>query len=735
MNRIARYLIPFGVFLTTFALGIFLLSQHQELRVNKESQLVQQVLNTQESELTRRLSYSLSSTYLLAQEVARTKGRVENFDSYAASLLARMDGISNLQLAPDGVVSKIFPLKGNEAAIGHNIFRDDKRKDEAVEAVRRRVLTLAGPFELVQGGVAVIGRNPVFIPQEDGSDVFWGFTSALILLDDLIGGAGLHSLNSSAYVYELSRIIPDTELRSVFASNGDSEGVEMQSIEIAVPNGQWELRVGLPFEQQSLFFHRLAEILSFTVAVIFGVFTRRIAVEPEKLRKQVAQQTQVLKKLAFFDDLTGLPNRHNFNESLDRRINARSGDGKVTALLLLDLDNFKEVNDTLGHDMGDVLLIQAGQRLSSVIPEGAKLARLGGDEFVIIVSAEDVRTVTETISQDIIQTIGRPFDLQGNSAHVSASIGIAHVSETYNCSASELFKCADQAMYEVKRAGKGGYKYHSEDIKKKIAVRAGLTNDLREAIEEGSLDLYYQPIICADSGRIEKAEALLRWNHPSQGAISPVTFIPLAEESGLIHELGEWVFKEALRQVSHWRNTFNPKFQISINVSPVQFQSEGNVANWVDAIRNSGQDADCILLEITEGLLLENNSRNAETLALFKSAGIPIALDDFGTGYSSLSYLKRLDIDIIKIDRSFVNNLAAGNEDLVLCQAIVSIADSLNFKVVAEGVETQEQVSLLSGIGCDYLQGFLYSKPIDRVAFERLILDFPGEDRVISSAA
>ena len=728
-----RNVIPLCVFFLVMCSGRYLLEQDHEIRDNDDLLLIQQILANQESELSRRLSYMLSSTYLLAQEVASSQDDFKHFDAFADTLLQRMEGITNVQLAPDGVISRIYPLAGNEAAIGHDILNDDKRKDEARVAVQDRKLTLAGPFKLLQGGTAVIGRNPVFMLQANGQEKFWGFTSALILLEDLIGGSGLDSLPSTKYVYQLSRILPETGLPSVFAGSGNTEGVNMQSIEIMVPNGSWTLQIGLlNHVHHNLYSTSLFGVV--LIALLLAGLTRRIVDEPETLRRKVAAQTRDLHRLAYFDALTGLPNRHHFNEKLRSGLQhiAKSNNGLV--LLLLDLDHFKEVNDSLGHDMGDKLLCETGKRLSSILPDEASLARLGGDEFTVIVIAQDYAAVAEKIVIDIIESIGQPYDLHGNVAHVSASVGVASASKL-NTDPIELLKHADQAMYEVKKTGRSGFIHFSEAIRQKSTLRLNLSNDLRHAARAGELQLLYQPIISTASGSVEKAEALIRWHHPVQGTICPTVFIPLAEEVGLIHELGDWVFNEASRQVSEWRQLYNNRFQISVNVSPMQFMSGGHVKRWITSANVTDFEAGSILVEITEGLLLDNEKNCMQLLTSLKEAGIQIALDDFGTGYSSLSYLKMLDIDYLKIDRSFVKSLTAQSQDFVLCQAILSIAKSMGFFVVAEGVETSEQEKLLCDIGCHYLQGFLYAEPLSAGDFKHRFFNIPSGNSLLGKAA
>ena len=641
-----------------------------------------------------------------------------------------MSGVSNLQLAPGGVITHIYPLTGDEAAIGHDFLKDDKRRNDAIQAVEDRELTLAGPFDLLQGGTAVIGRNPVYLSQSDGTECLWGFSSALILMEDLLGDQGLDSLSSEKYDYELSNIAPETGLRSVFASNGEPTNVEMQSINIIVPNGTWSLRIGMV--KNANLKHNIPEWFgALLIAFVLATITRRIAIQPETLRHKVATQTHDLHQLAFYDGLTGLSNRHHFNQELKEGLQQINKSKDGLALLLMDLDHFKEVNDTIGHDMGDILLREAGDRLTRILPGGISLARLGGDEFTLVIIATDITTFAEKIAEDIVEAIGQPFDLQGAEARVSASIGIASET-TDNRAPGQLLKCADLAMYEVKRSGRAGIQHYSEAMQEVIALRSTLANDLRKASRAGQLQLLYQPIVSTQTGKVEKAEALLRWHHPVRGLICPSVFVPLAEEFGLIHELGDWVFTEAIQQVREWRQTCNPRLQISINVSPLQFMLDGQITQWNATAKASDIEPGSILIEITESLLLENGDKTLQLLSALEEAGIQLALDDFGTGYSSLSYLKILDVDYLKIDRSLIKNISAESSDLVVCRAILSIAKNMGFDVVAEGVESVEQEHLLRDIDCHYFQGFLNSRPVTPQEFKTRFL---GPDQGLFLAA
>jgi diguanylate cyclase (GGDEF)-like protein len=390
-------------------------------------------------------------------------------------------------------------------------------------------------------------------------------------------------------------------------------------------------------------------------------------------------------------------------------------------LMLLDLDRFKEVNDTLGHDMGDILLKEGARRLSSCVRGTDTVARLGGDEFTIILSELHDPANVERIAQDILKKLAEPFHLKREVAYVSASIGIT-LYPNDGASIETLLKNADQAMYASKNQGRNRYNYFIPSMQEAAQNRMRLANDLRGALEADQFSLVYQPIVELATGVIHKAEALIRWQHPNRGEVSPTEFITIAEETGLIIDIGDWVFRETACQVKHWRERHHADFQISINKSPIQFHNKCNShAAWFEHMQQQGLSGQSIVVEITEGLLLDASTAITDQLLEFRDAGMQVALDDFGTGYSSLSYLKKFDIDYLKIDRSFVSNLAPGSDDMALCEAIIVMAHKLGIKVIAEGVETVQQRNLLSTVGCDYGQGYLFSKPLPAVEFEKLL--------------
>lgn len=450
-----------------------------------------------------------------------------------------------------------------------------------------------------------------------------------------------------------------------------------------------------------------------------GSVAKRVALFSDITEKKRSEA--LIWNQANFDPLTQLPNRRLFADRLVQEIKKAKRDRQRLAVLFLDLDRFKEVNDTLGHAMGDRLLVEAAQRIEHCVRETDTLARFGGDEFTVILSELSDAIDIKSVFQSIIEHLSKPFSLGDEIAYVSASIGVTIYPDDAD-NAESLLVNADQAMYSAKRQGRNRFCYFTRSMQEDAQERMRLSNDLHCARQKGQMEVYYQPIVELSSGTINKAEALIRWHHPELGLISPARFIPIAEESGAIGEIGDWVFQQAASQIKQWRDRHNVRFQISVNKSPAQFQSdERHEHPWTAYLDELGLSGDSIVVEITEGLLLNASEHITKKLLTFRDAGVQVAIDDFGTGYSSLAYLKKFDIDYLKIDKSFTCNLEPDSSDLVLSEAIVVMAHKLGLKVIAEGVETREQFELLKAIGCDYGQGYLFSKPLPADQFELLL--------------
>ena len=435
-------------------------------------------------------------------------------------------------------------------------------------------------------------------------------------------------------------------------------------------------------------------------------------------RKKTEEQ---ILKLAHYDAITDLPNRTLFLDRLDHEIKKSHRAGKPLALMFLDLDHFKEINDTLGHDVGDLLLRDAAMRLQSCVRETDTVARMGGDEFTVILSELDDLETVQRVAQKILQRLAEPFRIDSEIAYVSASIGITIYPQD-GSRLEHLLKNADQAMYAAKHQNRNCYRYFTPSMQEAAQARLRMANDLRKAISGGQFNIVYQPIVDLANGEVTKAEALIRWRHPELGNVSPNEFIPIAEDTGMIVDIGNWVFREVAQQTAKWREEYGIPFQVSINKSPAQFQNEHHSPDsWPDYLDRLGLPGQSIVVEITENVLLNASSVTTEQLLRMREAGMQVSLDDFGMGYSSLSYLQKFDIDNLKIDQTFIRNLAHNPDDMALCKAIIVMAHTLGMKVTAEGVETEEQCKLLAGAGCDYGQGFLFSRPLPAHEFQALL--------------
>ncbi|WP_341667608.1 EAL domain-containing protein [Alcaligenes sp. SDU_A2] len=427
---------------------------------------------------------------------------------------------------------------------------------------------------------------------------------------------------------------------------------------------------------------------------------------------------------AHYDHLTGLPNRQMFQDRLQQAMEQSRRTGLPFALVFMDLDFFKDVNDSLGHEKGDVLLQEVARRLQQCVRATDTVARIGGDEFTVIISDISDPAIVERICRCMLDTIEEPFQLDNNSVSVSASIGITVYPEDGD-DAGELLKNADMAMYAAKACGRNQYCRFLPAMGEAVQARLRFSQDLQNALHEQQFRLYYQPILDMETGQVLRAEALIRWEHPQLGLVPPSEFIPFSEDSGLIVAIGEWVFETAAQAVMRLRQELDPSFRISLNVSPAQFKLNGSCAqDWVEHLQGEGIPGEALVVEITERLLLDGQDQALQQLRLLREYGMGVALDDFGTGYSSLSHLKRFSINVLKIDQCYIRNLSQGSEDLVLTQAMIVMAQKLGLRVVAEGVTTYEQVELLHQAGCDYMQGYLCSPPIPAADFAQWCKDW-----------
>ena len=453
----------------------------------------------------------------------------------------------------------------------------------------------------------------------------------------------------------------------------------------------------------------------------------KVSERTDELRESARQYRLAAERseyLAYNDSLTTLPNRSMFSKLLNHGIGLARRDGTQLAVLFVDLDRFKNVNDTLGHQAGDLLLQEMAARLKSCLRATDSVARLGGDEFVLMAPSLAGTEQLATLAHKILAAVARPFILRGHEFHVTASIGIS-VYPIDGDDERSLMKNADIAMYQAKEDGKNTFAFYSAELNTHSIELLAFESSLRRALEAQQLQVHYQPKVDCRTGHMTGVEALLRWNHPDLGPVPPAKFIPVAEENGLIVSMGRWVLKTACEQHVAWREMGYPPLRVAVNLSARQFYDNGLLGDVRSILEETGMDASCLELEITESMLMRNVERASEVLVAFKALGIRLSLDDFGTGYSSLSNLKRFPIDTIKVDRSFIRELPANEEDRAIADAVIAMGKTLNMTVVAEGVETQGQIEFLREHACDECQGFYFSKAVSSAAISVLLEQKP----------
>ena len=424
--------------------------------------------------------------------------------------------------------------------------------------------------------------------------------------------------------------------------------------------------------------------------------------------------------VANHDSLTGLPNRFALLSQLRRSLSYAARHRKRLALLFLDLDRFKNINDTLGHALGDQLLIQVSHRLRRLVRRSDMVARLGGDEFIVMAQTVDGPHAPAKIAEGIVEALDEPFVLDGHECWVTTSVGIA-VFPANGTDPDTLARNADTAMYQAKASGKNTYRFFDDSMNEAARRRLELENRLRRALERDELQLHFQPQVDLTTGLITGAEALLRWTDAELGVVSPLEFIPVAEETGMIVKIGSWVLHEACRQARRWREAGCSWMRVAVNVSALQLEHEKLREVIVEALWQCGLSPDAIELELTENSLIQNRSEKLAVLTGLKEIGVSLALDDFGTGFSSLAYLKRIPVDTVKIDCSFVRDMVIDRDDAAVVGAIISIADKFDLRVIAEGVETDEQRNLLCQLGCHEMQGASFCPPVPSDALLTLL--------------
>lgn len=656
----------------------------------------------------------------------------------------RAQALPDYAIRPPGERSEYGPVtyleprsERNLKALGFDMLAEPTRHEAMVNARDTGKMAISAKLKLAaepnqSQAFGFLVYIPVFtngLPTrsvEERRVALRGFVNSPFRIDDLMNGfLQRYSEHMRLQIYDGEVASPEHLMYDQHSGAAEkatpltSASLNVKKVQMVFNNRAWTLVFTSPAGpvHQDNHIPNLILALGLTISLLIAALVYNASAKVHLIR---ASQQRYF-RLANFDALTGLPNRAMFLNRLDLQLSSSRPERNILALLFIDIDDFKDVNDSLGHHVGDALLKEVAARLQACVKPTDTLARLGGDEFTVMLCELSHENDASTTAQSMLNTMAAPFVIQQSSLQISLSIGITLFPADARTS-DELLKNADQAMYAAKGRGKNQFRYFSNEMQESVKTRLRIVEILRRATEHKDFSIVYQPVINLSTGRMHKAEALLRLNNRELGEIGPDKFIPIAEEAGLMNEIGNWVFHEAHSQVQQWRQRYDAHFQISVNVSPVQFKPPAHgQTTWLDLKASSPLTGEGLIVEITEGLLLDIDEHVTGRLIALRDKGIQVALDDFGTGYSSLSYLQKLDIDYIKIDKSFVGALHPDSDDVVLCAAIIAMAHKLGLKVIAEGVETHMQCDLLVQAGCDFAQGYYFARPQTAEQFEQLL--------------
>lgn len=677
-----------------------------------------------------------------------------HFELFASTFIQQIQGIRNLSIYPNGIAKFVYPLKNNEKIIGLNLFThpDPAIRGNAERTKRTELLTLLGPFELTQGGMGILSRQSIF----EGNQ-FWGFVSIVLDVPSILQEADLYNgykgidfavrannqvIMGDPRLFEASNLIAQVPLpEGYWEIAAVPKQVKLDSIQsrIRIIQGICAFSLLLILYFMYVQLTQKAKLQSLVKERTLNLETANQQLEAtyneltsaeEELRGQfqlLENKEQAVRHMAYHDAVTGLYNRSFFNECVGALVMQSKQSQQSIAILFLDLDNFKLINDSIGHTYGDILLNEIGRRLSGALVEEETIARIGGDEFTIILpNVMDAAYVRQTAGQ-VIELFQQPFLLKDIEYFVTTSIGVALFPD-HGEDASSLIRHADMAMYRAKEEGKNQYRFYDQTLNPDAEATVEIKNSLRRAIERDEFIVHYQPQIDVTTGRIIGLEALIRWMHPKRGMISPCSFIPVAEDSGLIVPISERVLQIVCAQSKAWQKAGLPPIRIAVNLSARQLMQKDLTDRVKQILDEAGLDPLYIELEITENMAMKDDK--LATLHELRNMGFTISIDDFGTQYSSLSYLKRLPINKIKIDRSFISGIARDRKDEAIILAMLLIAQRLNLTVIAEGVETKKQLAFLQNNNCTDIQGFLFHKPLPADRIEPLLREQLNTERM-----
>jgi len=701
----------------TFLLGLIgcisLLQFYEQSWQDEHIRNLNNIALTKSVYITRHLDKTISSAYILGSIIKQNHGEIHDFESYAHDIYDSIGNITNLQLAPNGIIEKIYPLLGHEKALGHDLINDDRRKKEALLAIESRQLTLAGPFQLVQGGTAIIGRYPVFLKTEKNADSFWGFASVLIYLDELLKTVGFDDI-ASTYNYQLSRIHPDNKKLEVFSGKNNLTNLISSSYEITVPNGKWFLSISKKGKAENPPLYFIALLTSFIAPLILALFLFFLLRQPKLLSDLVDEKTEQLEKLALYDSLTGLVNRYEFERRVLNLISNSKLENSEHALCYMDLDQFKVINDTCGHIAGDELLRQLCQLLKQTVRQSDVLARLGGDEFGLLMehcSLKDAQRVAGSFWK-IIQDY--QFKWENRTFKVGVSIGLVVINKDVK-DLTALLSMADTACYIAKDTGRNKIHVYQSDDTQTAQMKGEMqwVTRLHHALEHDLFCLYAHSIVSICNETDKYFELLIRMKDGNGKIIAPGVFLPSAERYNLMEKIDRWAITSAFDLLKSNPAFLNDIKHVSINLSGQSLANDKFLDFVITKLQENKVQTEKICFEITETAAIHNINTAIKFITTLKELGCSFALDDFGSGLSSFAYLKNLPVDYLKIDGMFVKDIIDDPIDYAMVKSINEVGQLMGMKTIAEFVENDEIKEKLKVVGVDYVQGYGISKPTD----------------------
>ncbi|RBW49419.1 diguanylate cyclase [Marinobacter sp. F3R11] len=727
MERLLNPAIPVVIFLV-------FLSMATGLRYGLIQQYTGQIEANLENE-ARSMAHNLEWEFRVHADAIRRMAKRMVSDPQMSESVWREDAHSYLEdfriyqaiewIDRDFFIRWLEPESSNEGTKGFNVAFNEQRREALEAAIEHGNYDISGVIELHQGGQGIVIYAPVGAGAENNG-LIAGVFRMETLAHQLIASREpsmfrIEILSKGVPVYTLSDFESSTHLMSY------TEPVNIPTLDWQLtvqPSPEWIDKQRSPWPRWTFITLICMGLLTSLSALLLQLILRRnrdLLTARKELDEEIAQRKTIqqdLVRLESTDVLTGLPNRRFFMEDLAHSLNIASRQGRQVALVMLDLDRFQTLNDSLGHQFGDELLAQVAARLDQLSDEGITVAYSGGDEFMICQqNLEDIDDVIYLLGL-IKHCFDTPFVIQDEAHGVTATLGVA-VYPHSGLDADILLRNADIALYRAKEQGRNTYQFYTEGMQEREVMRLELEKDLSQALANNEFVLHYQPQVNLTSGKINSVEALIRWQHPRRGLLSPIEFIPLAEESGRITDIGQWVVMAACRQLAAWNGTRFENLRVAINLSGRELDED----NLVDRIRNAldaeGIPANRLEVELTEEIFIQNIEHNLGQLSRLHELGIKLAIDDFGVGYSSLAYLRDFPVDFLKIDRSFIRDITERHDDAVITRAIINLAHNLGLHVIAEGVETPAQLAFLKSQGCDLVQGYLISRPVPAAELEK----------------